>query len=64
MSFKLRIAAGEDLGAKPRRDPVQFFDTGLTWLLTDSLQLDASVSRGLSPAAPDLAWGVGLSVRF
>ncbi len=36
----------EDLGARPRRDPVQFFDMGLTWLLTESLQLDASVTRG------------------
>lgn len=55
---------GEDLGVRPRREPVQFFDMGLTWLLTDSLQLDASVTRGLSSAAPDLAWGVGLSMRF
>lgn len=55
---------GKNLRARPRREPVQFFDMGLTWLLTDSLQLDASVTRGLSAAAPDLAWGVGLSMRF
>lgn len=56
--------AGEDLGARPRRQPVQFFDMGVTWLVTESLQLDASVTRGLGSAAPDLAWGVGLSMRF
>jgi hypothetical protein len=56
--------AGEDLGARPRRQPVQFFDMGVTWLVAESLQLDASVTRGLSPAAPDLAWGMGLSMRF
>ena len=56
--------AGEDLGARPHRDPVRFFDTGLTWLATESLQLDVSVTHGLTPAAPDFAWGVGLSLRF
>ncbi len=56
--------AGEDLGARPHRQPLQFFDMGLTWLVTESLQLDTSVTRGLSSAAPDLAWGVGLSIRF
>lgn len=56
--------AGEDLGARPHRDPVRFFDTGLTWLATESLQFDVSVTHGLTPAAPDFAWGVGLSLRF
>jgi len=56
--------AGEDLGARPHREPLQFFDMGVTYLVTESLQLDASVTRGLTPAAADLAWGVGLSMRF
>lgn len=56
--------AGEDLGARPHRDPVRFFDTGLTWLASESLQFDVSVTHGLTPAAPDVAWGVGLSRRF
>ena len=56
--------AGEDLGARPHRDPVRFFDAGLTWLASESLQLDVSVAHGLTPAAPDFVWGVGLSLRF
>jgi Putative MetA-pathway of phenol degradation len=56
--------AGDDLGAKPHRQPVQFFDMGVTYLVTESLQLDAAVTRGLTSATPDLAWGVGLSMRF
>jgi len=56
--------AGADLGARPQRDPVRFFDTGLTWQAGESLQLDLSVTHGLTPAAPDFAWGVGLSLRF
>ena len=30
----------------------------------DRFTLSLSVTRGLSSAAPDLAWGVGLSMQF
>jgi hypothetical protein len=39
------------------------FDAGVTWLVTNDLQLDASVSRGLNGRTPDLGVGLGLSVR-
>ena len=39
-------------------------DTGLTLLLTDVLQLDASVGRGLRGPADDLFVGAGLSLRL
>jgi hypothetical protein len=40
------------------------FNTGMTYLLTRRLQLDANVSAGLSDAAPDWTAGVGVSFRF
>ena len=39
-------------------------DTGLTLLLTDVLQLDVSVGRGLRGPADDLFVGAGLSLRM
>ena len=39
------------------------FDTGVTWLLTKDIQLDAAVSRGLNRRTADLGIGLGLSVR-
>ncbi len=43
---------------------VTAFDTGLTYLLTPRLQLDGSVSVGISSAAPDWTVGLGVSFRF
>jgi hypothetical protein len=39
------------------------FDVGGAWLLTDTLQLDTMVSRGLNRRTPDLSWTVGLSFK-
>jgi hypothetical protein len=39
------------------------FDTGVTWLLTKDIQLDAALTRGLNRRTPDLTVGLGLSVR-
>ena len=43
---------------------VEAFDTGITYLLTPRLQLDASGSIGLSDSASDWTLGLGLSFRF
>lgn len=40
------------------------FDTGITYLLRDNIQLDLSGGVGLSDAADDVFVGVGLSVRL
>ena len=40
-----------------------FFDTGLTYLLTDDLQLDLAAQIGLNDAANDFQLGLGLSYR-
>jgi hypothetical protein len=39
-------------------------DAGLAYLITNSVQVDTAVSRGLSQTTPDFGWTVGLSVRF
>ncbi|UXH78781.1 transporter [Roseateles amylovorans] len=56
--------AGQQLTSARNGGNVVTFDTGLTWQLAPSLQLDTAVSRGISKAAPDWAWTVGFSVRF
>jgi hypothetical protein len=40
------------------------FDFGGSYLLTDSVQVDTAVSRGLNRNTPDWSWTVGLSIRF
>lgn len=45
-------------------DFVATFDTGLKYLLTENVQLDAGINIGLTQAADDLQPFVGLSVRF
>lgn len=39
------------------------FDVGAAWLLSDKLQLDSMLSRGLNRRTPDLSWTVGLSFK-
>lgn len=39
-------------------------DVGLAYLLTNSVQIDTAASWGMSKAAPDFGWTIGLSVRF
>jgi hypothetical protein len=56
--------AGQQLAAKRNGGSVVTFDTGATYLVNDSLQVDVSLSRGLTPEAPDFQWGVGASFRF
>jgi hypothetical protein len=40
------------------------FDFGGSYLLTDSVQVDTAVSRGLNRNTADWSWTVGLSVKF
>lgn len=52
------------LGVQEVRPDRHGLDGGLTLLLTESLQLDASAGFGLSDAADDLFLGAGLSFRL
>ena len=45
-------------------DIAHSLNTGVTWLLSDNLQLDINGSVGLNDTASDYAAGVGLSYRF
>lgn len=56
--------AGQQLASRRNGGSVVSFDTGVAYLVTDSLQLDFSVARGLTTYSPDLQWGVGVSLRF
>ena len=46
------------------RTYVAFFDTGVTYAVTDNVQLDAGVNIGLSRHADDLLFFTGLSFRI
>ncbi|MET0334725.1 MAG: transporter [Rhizobacter sp.] len=56
--------SGQQLTSKKNGGSVVTFDAGVTYLVTDSVQLDFSIARGLTADSPDFQWGVGLSVRF
>jgi len=45
-------------------DPVTALDSGVTYLLNPRLQVDATVTVGVSRLAPDWGVGVGASYRF
>lgn len=40
------------------------FDFGATYLLTDTVQVDTAVNVGANDDTPDLAWTLGLSMKF
>lgn len=43
---------------------VATFDIGAAYLLADTVQVDAALSRGLNKNTPDWSWTVGLSIKF
>jgi hypothetical protein len=53
-----RIARARDGGT------VSTFDVGVAYLLTNSVQIDTALSRGLNSRTPDWSWTVGLSMKF
>ena len=56
--------AGQHIASRANGGSVVTLDTGVTYLVNDSFQLDFSVSKGLNSTTPDLQWGVGASMRF
>jgi len=56
--------AGQQLANKSDGGDVITADAGATWLLSKSVQLDASVQRGLTNDTPNWAVGVGFSMKF
>ncbi|MBV7539003.1 transporter [Duganella sp. sic0402] len=43
---------------------VTTFDIGAAYLLTDTVQIDTALSRGLNRNTPDWSWTAGLSIKF
>lgn len=56
--------AAEKLMAKKNGDKVLTVGTGLTYLMNQDVQIDFSVTKGLTSAAPKTQVGMGLSIRF
>jgi hypothetical protein len=53
-----QIARGRNGGS------VTTFDVGGAYLVADTVQVDAAVSRGLNRNTPDWSWTVGFSIKF
>lgn len=53
-----QIARGRNGGS------VSTFDIGGAYLVTDTVQVDTALSRGLNKNTPDWSWTVGLSIKF
>jgi len=56
--------SGQQLQSRANGGNVSTFDMGLSHLVSNDVQVDAWISKGLSSAAPRLAAGVGLAIRF
>nr|WP_316643800.1 transporter [uncultured Roseateles sp.] len=56
--------AAQQITSSRNGGSVLTFDIGGAYTLTNDVQLDVALSRGLNKYTPDLAWTVGLSVRF
>jgi hypothetical protein len=56
--------AGQHLASARHGGSVVSVDFGGTCLVTDAVQLDLGFAVGATHQTPDLAWTLGLSVRF
>lgn len=56
--------AGQQFASAENGGNLVTLDVGFAYLLTDSVQIDTAVSRGLNNRTPDRGWTLGLSVRF
>lgn len=56
--------AAEELGSGRHADTQLAFDSGVAWLLTNDLQLDAAAYVGLNRNTPDITFALGFSSRW
>jgi len=56
--------AGQQLASRKNGGSVVTLDAGVAYLVTDAVQVDFSVARGLTSFSPDVQCGVGVSIRF
>lgn len=56
--------SAQQIQSKANGGNVSTFDTGVSHLLFNDIQIDAWISKGLTKAAPTIAAGVGFAIRF
>ncbi len=56
--------AGQQIAKAKDGGSLVTLDTGASYLITDSLQVDAALFFGLNKTSPDLSWTVGISAKF
>ena len=56
--------AGQQIASSRNGGSLLTFDTGLAYLLSNDMQIDTALSRGLNKTSPDFSWTVGFSARF
>lgn len=56
--------AGQELTSERNGGSQVTYDAGATYLITEDVQVDMSLSWGANRHTPDFQWGAGLSVRF
>lgn len=56
--------SGQSLASKKNGGSFVTFDSGAVYLLTNDMQVDFAISKGLNDDTPDFSWTVGFSVRF
>ena len=56
--------AGQQIAKARNGGSLVTFDTGASYLITESLQVDTALFFGLNKTSPDLGWTVGISAKF
>ncbi len=56
--------SGQQIQSKANGGNVTTFDMGVTHLISNDIQVDAWISKGLTKASPTIAAGVGFAIRF
>lgn len=56
--------SGQQIQSKANGGNVTTFDTGVSHLISNDIQVDAWISKGLTKAAPSIAGGIGFAIRF
>lgn len=56
--------SGQQIQSKANGGNVTTFDMGVTHLISNDIQVDAWISKGLTKVSPTIAAGVGFAIRF
>jgi len=56
--------AGQQFASSANGGNIITYDVGISYLLTNTVQVDTAVNVGANHFTPDVAWTVGLSVKF